>query len=67
MSLPPIVIDTTLVLASSRLNCGGFGPSGLTFCGFSMWVVVAPRAGRVADGPLADRGRGEPADSCSMT
>ncbi len=42
MSLPPIVSETTVVLASSEFSCGGFGPSGSTFCGLVMCTVVAP-------------------------
>ena len=41
MSLPLIVTETTLVLAFSPLNCGGFGP-GSTFCDSVMSAVVAP-------------------------
>src|SRR5437764_3029903 len=32
MSLPPMVIDTTLVAAASESNWGGFGPSGRPPC-----------------------------------
>ena len=42
MSLPPMVIDTTLVSASSESNWGGFGPSGHTPCGLVMSPVSAP-------------------------
>jgi hypothetical protein len=42
MSLPPIWIVTTSVFVVSELNCGGFGPSGSTPCGFVMSSVSAP-------------------------
>ena len=41
MSLPPIETVTTLVVAFSALNCGGFGPKS-TFCWTVMWSVFAP-------------------------
>ena len=42
MSLPPIWSVTISVVAVSRSNCGGFGPSGDTPCGFVMSSVSAP-------------------------
>jgi hypothetical protein len=42
MSLPPIWSVTMRVCFVSESNCGGFGPSGSTFCGFSMSSVSAP-------------------------
>ena len=41
MSLPPIVSETTVVSASSELNCGGLVPNS-TFCGCGHVAVVAP-------------------------
>ena len=38
----PIVSETTPVMKSSALNCGGFGPSGKTSCGLVISSVVAP-------------------------
>ena len=42
MSFPPIVIETVRVDELRLLNCGGFGPSGLTLCAVVMWFVLAP-------------------------
>ena len=46
MSLPPIVIETVCVDELRLLNCGGFGPSGSTFCAWSCESSSRPSSSR---------------------
>src|SRR4051812_34834554 len=53
MSFPPMLIETTLVVESSELNWGGFGPSISTLWGCVMWSVLAPlQLGSRSESPM---------------
>jgi hypothetical protein len=58
MSLPPIVSETTSVLASSESNCGGLGPPISISCGLVMSSVVAPlQVGSRSERPMPGAAR----------